>query len=247
MRPTCASPSSPSRSERDALAVVAHEVRGPVAALGCALEVLVDALDAGDLDAARALATGARDAALHLDALATRLLDVTRPRGGAVDADDVLASAIRDHAALAARRSVAIEAEFGAARVTGDAVELRQVVDNLLRNAIRHARRGGTVWVRTRAGSLATTIEIEDDGAGIDPSLDAFAPWTTGAASSAEGTGLGLDITARIVSRRGGTIALEARVGGGTVARVTLPAPVGTSTGRRIDGDELLGLLRADS
>jgi nitrogen fixation/metabolism regulation signal transduction histidine kinase len=113
--------------------------------------------------------------------------------------------------------------------VEADAVRLRQLLHNLVRNACEalEGRSPGRVTVTTRrleAGPRpAVEIVVDDDGPGIDPEIlpRIFDPYVT---SKTRGTGLGLAIVRRMVEEHGGTITAANRAGGGASLRVTLPA-----------------------
>ena len=101
---------------------------------------------------------------------------------------------------------------------------LHQVLTNALRNAADATGRTGTVVLRAVREGDTLRIEVEDDGPGMPPGVleRAFEPFYT-TKPPGKGTGLGLPISARIVEKLGGSIALECPASGGTVLRVTLP------------------------
>jgi signal transduction histidine kinase len=120
---------------------------------------------------------------------------------------------------------VAVEIELdGIPPVSGDPVQLRQVLTNLVENAVFAAAPRGVVGVRGRPGPDGTVeLVVDDTGAGVDPVTRRrlFEPLIT---TKARGIGLGLSLVKRIVERHGGTIAYDDRPGGG--ARFTLRLPV---------------------
>ncbi len=130
-----------------------------------------------------------------------------------------------------------LDPELGA--VEADAVRLRQLLHNLIRNSCEalEGQAGGHVTVGTRhsaAGPEGTAeIRVQDNGPGIDPHLldRIFEPYVTG---KSRGTGLGLAIVRRLVEDHGGAIAAENVAGGGACVRVTLPL---TQRGRDSDSD----------
>ena len=105
-----------------------------------------------------------------------------------------------------------------------DPVRIREVLANLVANAIRHTPAGGRV---TLAGAIEAgrwvRLEVRDTGAGIDPALlpRIFDRFVTG--DDSRGTGLGLAIARQLVLAHGGEIDAESSPGGGTTIRVRLP------------------------
>ena len=117
----------------------------------------------------------------------------------------------------------------GIPRVVADARALNQVFLNLLKNAVEALEgSGGTVRVRMRRGEGRVTIEVEDDGPGIDPALRdrLFEPFVT-SKPAGRGTGLGLPISRRIVQEFGGSLDLCSAAERGSCFRVTLRAEDG--------------------
>jgi signal transduction histidine kinase len=104
-----------------------------------------------------------------------------------------------------------------------DAAQIKQVLVNLIKNAMQAMTRGGTLTVQTGSGSDSVWISIGDTGRGIPPEQinHIFEPFYT---TKKKGTGLGLMIVQRIVQQHGGRIELESNVGQGTTFRIHLPS-----------------------
>ena len=117
---------------------------------------------------------------------------------------------------------VGLEAEAPDAIVELDGTRVRQALDNLIENALRHTPPGGLVHITAAADGETVTIEVDDTGTGFDPAeLDAvFQPFNRGRHAVHEGSGLGLAIVRAIAEAHGGTVAAANRPEGG--ARVTL-------------------------
>jgi signal transduction histidine kinase len=163
--------------------------------------------------------------------LVADLRDFAAPRAGQDGFADVrhgLASTLQLVRHAAQRERVVVEADLpeGAPRVHGDPRALNQVFLNLLKNAVEALEgTGGTLRVRLRHEEGSVTVEVEDDGPGIDPALRErlFEPFVTSKAPG-RGTGLGLPISRRIVQECGGSIEVRSEPGRGTCFTVRLCA-----------------------
>jgi signal transduction histidine kinase len=117
-----------------------------------------------------------------------------------------------------------------AAAIYGDPLRLRQIVTNLVANAIKYTPAGGSVDVRAeREPDGALRLTVRDTGIGIAEAdlaivLEPFRQVDNAANRSSAGTGLGLPLTRRLVELHGGRLSLESAVGAGTTAVVRLPA-----------------------
>jgi len=205
-------------------AVVAHEVRNPLAILGNAVASLrKESLAAED----RATLLEIIDSeATRLNRIVTDLLSFSRPitlQRGTVQVGELIDRAL----GLAAKKTeVRVDRQMllEGARVWADSNLLRQVFDNLIENAMQAMEVGGTLTVRVRSevpGVVA--IEIVDTGEGMDTAVRARAkdPFFT---TRPSGTGLGLAIVDRIVSAHGGRFEIDSNAGEGTKVTVLLPA-----------------------
>ncbi|KWX19970.1 histidine kinase [Mycolicibacterium wolinskyi] len=205
---------------------VSHELRTPIAALQAVLENVADGVAEPDDETMRmALAQTER-----LGELVTNLLDLSRVEGGVIPlqfrrfaVEDFLRDAV-EHASLSAGEvEVTVRVSPPSLKAVADPARLRQVVVNLVDNAIRHSPPGGRVSVlASRAGGLR--LEVSDDGPGIPPAERerVFERFTRGATSDG-GTGLGLAIARWAVELHGGTIEVM-NSGVGCRIRVTIPA-----------------------
>ncbi|MDA1194323.1 MAG: ATP-binding protein [Planctomycetota bacterium] len=105
----------------------------------------------------------------------------------------------------------------------GDATELREVVTNLLKNALDALADGGHIEIEARQGEGSAHLRVEDDGPGIPAEIQGkvFDPFFT--TKGERGTGLGLCLTQQIIERHGGEISLDSRPGRGTRFEIELP------------------------
>ncbi len=221
------------------LAVISHELRTPINAIVGFSEVL----SAGQgehlsVSARREYLGTILESAKHLQGLINEILEATRIERGTITLDEqpndaaelieVTAKIVRDQATQAKISVVARVIED--VEVTGDLTRLKQVILNILTNAIKFSPEGGVVNVdmqRGRGGELA--ILVRDAGIGISEA-DAervFEPFVQAEAGSNRrfgGMGLGLSIARRIARLHGGDLTLKGQSGGGTEARFVLPA-----------------------
>ncbi len=217
---------------RALLADVAHELRTPVAALRAELENLVDGVRDPDRTALQETLTQAE----RLGALVEDLLDLARAEGGEGQLDPAsvalgpLADDVARQVAGAHGAPPVVVFVTPGLTVWADEARLRQVLTNLLDNAVRHGSREGRVAVVAQAGDDgAVLLEVQDDGPGIPPDERSrvFERFRSGTSSSATratgGTGLGLAIARWAVQLHGGRIGVV-DAGPGCTVRVELPA-----------------------
>ena len=153
----------------------------------------------------------------------------TRIRG--FQLDKLVDAALRDVEEALAERNLDVHWEAGAdlgRRVYSDPARLRQVIENLLTNAIKYTERGGISIVAKLAPERGMlSVEISDTGVGIDSiaMTRVFEPFyrSPATAGMAEGSGLGLAVVRALVDLMGGTIHFDSHVGQGTVVTVEVP------------------------
>jgi len=203
----------------DRLAVLVHEVRSPVAALSAIAETVSD----GDLD------TELRDELVRLVVLACRGIEriVGDVAVASIRLEEVDPSAlVRDVAVAARLRGWRVEAEIpalAAVTIEADALRLRQVLDNLVANAVVHGGRDGVVQLRLGVDDRLV-IEVIDHGPGIPAAeLDRIFDVGVRLEADAPGTGLGLAVSRAIVEAHGGALTAASSPGEGTTLIVALP------------------------
>ena len=207
-------------------AVVAHEVKNPLAGVRGTIQVIGGHLPRDSKDSAVI-----RDVIARLDALDELMQDLllfARPpqmQRGAVDivalAKETTALVSQDPAA----RNIRFEVEGSAPHVVADAKLLKIVVLNLLINAAHALENHGTIRTSISASDHACCIGIADTGPGIPADIRdrIFKPFFT---TKPRGTGLGLSTAKRLVDAHQGRIRIECPAGGGTVVTVELPRRV---------------------
>jgi signal transduction histidine kinase len=218
------------------LANVSHELRTPLNAVIGFSEALEERLF-GELNTKQSEYVGdIKASGLHLLALINDLLDLSKIESGRMELDaapfevvPLLESALALVRPRALRGGVNLHLEVGAppAEFTGDARRIKQIVLNLLSNAVKFTRSGGDVRLSVEDSEAMLTITVEDTGLGIAEQdlqriFEPFAQASTGE-QRAEGTGLGLALTRRLVEVHGGHITVASRVGAGSRFVVHLP------------------------
>jgi signal transduction histidine kinase/DNA-binding response OmpR family regulator len=225
-----------SQHKSDFLASMSHELRTPLNAVIGFSEVLLERMF-GELNDRQAdYVQDILDAGRHLLALLNDVLDLSKVEAGRMELDVTtfpLAEAIHSVLALvretAVQRGVALEFDStnAPAHVTADELRLKQVLLNVVGNAVKFTPEGGTVSVRAWAEGTETLVTVTDTGIGIPESdrariFDSFQQGTR-PASSSEGTGLGLTLTRRIVELHGGRMWLDSEIGVGSTFGLALP------------------------
>jgi PAS domain S-box-containing protein len=179
-----------------------------------------------------------RRAGWHLVSLVNDVMDVSRIEAGHFAVESVpvalreaLDEALHLGAAAAQAAGVRLDPDYlelGPVGVLADPLRLRQVLINLVSNAIKYNRPGGSVLIDAMPAGAAVVIEIADSGIGMSTQQlqHLFEPFNRlgRERGGIEGTGLGLALTRQLVGLMGGELQIESRPGVGTTARVTLPA-----------------------
>jgi PAS domain S-box-containing protein len=234
---------------------LAHEIRNPLNAAVLQLHLLGRHLDKLPIDeeARQSLhhkATIVGDEIGRLSRLLTEFLDLARPRAVVHQrvAFGKLVSDVLDlEQSAASDRSVTVTRDLSQdCVVAGDAEKLKQVVLNLVMNALESMPDGGTLRVSVRytsadeplalsaelspplAESSVVSLVVADSGTGIDPATlgQVFDPFFT---TKEAGTGLGLSIVRKIVDQHGGEVRIDTERGVGTKVTVVLPAMATTT------------------
>jgi PAS domain S-box-containing protein len=204
-------------------AVVAHEVRNPLAGIKGAMQVMMSRRPPGDSDL-----PVMRDVVTRIDALSELINDLmvfARPRPPRPEPlelriliDEAIAGLRRDP--IGAALSITVDGPSIA--LTADPQMLRATLQNLLINAAQAMNGHGQIVLTLTTTDDACTIAVRDSGPGIAEDIreQIFEPFFT---TKARGGGLGLSIARRTAELHGGSLTLVCPPGGGTVARLTLP------------------------
>lgn len=226
-----------SRAKSEFLSRMSHELRTPLnAVIGFAQLLRMDKQAPLNEGQARKAELIERSGA-HLLAVISDVLDLSRIEAGDMPisvepvhvetaVQDVLAM-VGDAAHLAQVELVPPLIEM-VPPVMADRVRLRQVLVNLISNAVKYNRKGGTVRVRVWQDGPHVALQVSDTGMGLSPDQQAhlFEPFNRLGAerTSIDGTGIGLVIVQRLISLMGGTLSVSSQVGVGTTFTVVLQA-----------------------
>jgi signal transduction histidine kinase len=229
------------RQKDQFLAMLAHELRNPLAPITSAAQLLkMGTLDA---KAARHASEIIARQAEHMTELVNDLLDVSRVTRGLVsldkeqlDINSVVASAVEQVRPLieSKRHSLTLQLSGDPAHVLGDRTRLVQVVSNMLNNAAKYTPTGGRITLNVGVGDGQVEIAVRDNGVGIEPDIlpyifELFTQAERTPDRSQGGLGIGLALVKSLVALHGGKV--EASSGGpgqGSEFVVRLPCTAGT-------------------
>ncbi len=205
------------RRKDEFLAMLAHELRNPLAAIGNAVRVARE----GELDEPLRWSTEIIERQVrHLARLIDDLLDVSRINRGkiqlredVVDIGPILYGAVEAVRPLVEERKHKLDVSFGPGvlRVKADPIRLEQVVVNLLGNAAKYMESGGHIWLTGERDGSDVAIRVRDTGIGIPPEklpqmFELFVQGDRTLARSEGGLGIGLTLVKSLVEMHGGTI-----------------------------------------
>jgi two-component system cell cycle sensor histidine kinase PleC len=179
------------------------------------------------------------DAAGHLLAVINNILDISKIQSGKcvidlreVNLGEVLSASASSFRLMAQTAGVLLDERIDPRlpTINGDSVRLRQVMMNLISNALKFTRSGGTVSVIAEMRPDAVIVSVRDTGVGmtaeeLSVALTPFGQVDATHARWREGTGLGLPIARALVQLHGGTLAVKSKKGAGTTVEVSIPVP----------------------
>jgi len=213
---------------RRLLADVSHELRTPLSVVQGNLEALVDGVHPAD----EAHLVAILDETKVLSRLVEDLRTLSLAESGAlalhreaIDVGALVRETVDSFASRALPAGVSLEAQVpsGPLQVDADPVRGREILSNLIANALRYTPRGGQVTVTARAEGARVAIDVRDTGAGIAPERIARIFDRFYKSPESRGAGLGLAIAKQLVEAHGGEISATSVVGEGTVVHFTLP------------------------
>jgi two-component system OmpR family sensor kinase len=225
-------------AQRRFVADASHELRSPLANLRGTVEVALRRQRAAE--EYRESLTVALAEAERLSRLVEELLLLSRVEAEQLALDlcpcdlaDITRGAVTAHAARGVEKSVELQLEAQPAAINGDAHRLRQVVDNLLDNALRHAPAGSAVVVRVGREDGTAVLAVHDTGPGLSPEdqahvFDRLYRVDTSRGRDSGGLGLGLSIAKAIVEAHRGQVSVRSEPGEGCSFFVRLPLALET-------------------
>lgn len=233
------------RRKDEFLAMLAHELRNPLAPISAAAEMLK--LGTASEERIRRSSDVIGRQIRHLTSLVDDLLDVSRVTRGQIDLDrtlldpmTIIASAVEQSHPLVAARShvLQIEGNAGAAQVWGDPNRLVQVFTNLLNNAAKYTPNGGKIVVHATRDAGTIVITVRDNGVGMKAELlpvifDLFSQAERTPDRAQGGLGIGLALVKTIVLLHGGVVTAHSDgPGAGSTLTVSLPVAEGRQPAR---------------
>jgi two-component system phosphate regulon sensor histidine kinase PhoR len=221
---------------RDFVANVSHELRTPLTIIGGFAETLVH--DDPPVDRRRQFAERILGNTRRMQHIVDDLLDLSRiesgswtPNPASVDLAAIAADVISAARDAAGAKGVRLEASIhpGAREIRADPTAIRQVLGNLVENAVRHTAAGHVAIFSLVRNDGGLTVGVRDTGSGIAPEhlpriFERFYRVDPGRSRDEGGTGLGLSIVKHLVEAHGGTVRAESAVGVGTTIAVHFPS-----------------------
>lgn len=235
-RSACERAEAANRAKNEFLSRMSHELRTPLNAVLGFAQLLSLRLGDGDIDNQRRQLGHIEQAGWHLLAMINDVLDLSRVESGelalslgALALPALWAEVVAMLTPLAARHAVRLhDAEVPPqVRVLADPLRLKQVLSNLVSNAIKYNRPGGWVRLDVAVQGRCWRLSVSDNGIGITPAQMAhlFEPFNRlgRERSGIEGVGIGLVLTRQLVERMGGHLALRSSLEHGTTVDIDLP------------------------
>jgi two-component system sensor histidine kinase GlrK len=223
--------------KQDFVSTVSHDLKSPLASLRETTTLLIDEVPGSLTASQRRVLLLQRESADRLGRMIAKLLDLSRLHAGLaldrrpVELARLLQSAVEHARAAARERGIQVRldaAPLARQRLVADEDRLRQLLDNLLENAIKFSPVCGAIDVAARVQRGIVVLEVADHGPGVpEPErkriFERFHQTSHGRAVPGRGVGLGLTICREIVQAHGGSIRVESGHTGGSVFVTELP------------------------
>jgi two-component system, NarL family, sensor histidine kinase BarA len=240
------------RVKSNFLATVSHELRTPLTSVIGYSEMLLEGIAGALNDEQREYVRTVMEKGDQLLQLITGILDISRMEAGEMkidkrpfDLDEVVSVALSTIAPHARRKKLVMSCTVPDALplVLGDRDKIRQVLLNLLGNAVKFTPEGGKVEIAAALGTLlpaaesapAVRVSVHDSGIGVPPEhqkrvFDPFFQVDNSSTREYGGTGLGLSIVKRLVEAHGGVVWIDSEPGKGSTFSFTIPLAAGPAT-----------------
>ncbi len=230
-----------SKHKSDFLANMSHELRTPLNAVIGFSEVLEGRLFGELNDKQAEYVTDIHTSGRHLLTLINDILDLSKIEAGRMDLQVTsfsLPEVLQNVEALLRERatrqgiSLGLEVDPSTGVIEADERMVKQVLFNLLSNALKFTPKGGHVDVAAHTEGKEVVVSVHDDGVGVDPADQAriFEEFQqVGTSNLQEGTGLGLAISRRFVELHGGSLRVESEAGQGSTFTFTIPRTQGSA------------------
>jgi signal transduction histidine kinase len=225
------------RQRREIISTARHDIRTPLGAGKGYTSLLLTHRDRMTPEQIVSAVEGLRQAFERIEQMTEQLLmdeqlesQGAQPQWATVELGPLLDDVRRDAAVVTGRTDAVDVRQDPAApgSVAGDPGMVREVIDNLVGNALKYGGDRGPVIVTVGGDDRLVRIEVRDEGPGIDPAEQAqlFERWTrteSTRSSKAKGFGLGLSIVKRLVAAHGGDVGVSSNLGAGATFWVTFP------------------------
>ena len=236
-----------SRAKSAFLAAMSHELRTPLNAIIGFAQVMEQGIFGKQPDRYGEYTSLIRRSGQHLLAIINDILDLAKVQSGKTELNIAVvpvASVLDESVAIVGPRaaeagltlSVHRAADLG--HIEADATRIKQVLINLLHNAIKFTPRGGSVSLNADMHNGAVVLAVTDTGIGmsatdIPKALELFGQVSSAVKAEHEGAGLGLPLSKSLVELHGGTLTIASQPGIGTTVTVILPSSVGETAPSR--------------
>ena len=221
------------------LLTITHDIKAPAASISGFIDLMTDYVDN---QYGRSCLQNIKHSATHLSQLVASLLDYQRLENGNLEMhpvtfspSDLLRECVEGMRPLAAQKSLEVKstANIPDALYSGDAFRIRQILDNLLGNAVKYTDEGTIDVAAAVSPTNLLTVAVKDTGRGMtaEETHKAFRAFTRlDSSHGVDGTGLGLSITRELTKLLGGQISLQSAVGKGSTFTVTIPLKKSNAT-----------------
>jgi signal transduction histidine kinase len=226
------------REKNEILGIVAHDLKNPLTVVALNAHVVKQFAQVGRLEPAVLVERmdNIEQITRHMSDIVTKLLNINAIETGKLtlapaklDVTRLLNELAQHYQEVAAAKNITLHWQpNGAAPVYADQAATREVLDNLISNAVKYSPPGKQIWLRATTVNQATRIEVQDEGPGLteDDKTRLFEKFTRLSAQPTGGeksTGLGLSIARKLVESMNGRIWCESEFGRGATFLVELP------------------------